>query len=634
MKNLQKSFSVLNLKRYFSILFVLVVVILCLSACLNPWQKDEGIIIIELGTTAESGRSLLPWPPQNHGLLNEMKHKITISGDGITLPIIEITGSGTHVQPVSAGYWTVRIDAFLEGEWPFNPSGETIYYASGSKSVDVKDGENVTVRITMEPVCQECKEHPCGCEKIECLCKDDECICDEDCECDCENCHFDPGCGECGECEDCNPVCEHDFLLNWTETKPATCTEEGSEENKCAVCEIHAEGSPREIEKLEHNFPVNWTEIKPATCAEAGSEDRRCPDCETHADNSPRVITQLGHIFDLYHSNNDARCEVDGTKISYCERIGCQVPDTVTDTGTALEHLYPAWQVPTCTIPGNSTRTCTRIACGNAETRSTGFQALGHSFVENWSGTPAACLTQGNETRTCIRNCGEANNTQQRNTPPLGHDHFQSLACTRGSCGFQYTLNATGPAGGRIFYIATNGFNVQGYGIPGQDGHFAAYRAHYLEAAPENAVGGTGEQATMRWSIGTSIPYPDVENTGTGFGAGRNNTALIIATEKAANPSSAYVFAALACVNYFVPGYETFRDWFLPSGDELNQIYIRRLNLGIPSASAYWSSSQFIYASVSYPNSAWFQIFMDGGDGHRGDYGKDKEWNVRPIRAF
>jgi len=33
---------------------------------------------------------------------------------------------------------------------------------------------------------------------------------------------------------------------------------------------------------------------------------------------------------------------------------------------------------------------------------------------------------------------------------------------------------------------------------------------YYLEAAPVNAVGGTGVQTTMRWSTQLLSPYPSV----------------------------------------------------------------------------------------------------------------------------
>jgi|GEM_PF-1280585 len=418
---------------------------------------------------------------------------------------------------------------------------------------------------------------------------------------------------------------QHNFPANWTTVKPATCAESGSEERKCPDCGTHTTDSPRTIGQLQHNFPANWTTVKPATCAESGSEERKCPDCGTHAAGSPRAINQLQHLFSNYISNNNARCGEDGTETGICSRSDCTVPDTRIITGSALTHIYPAWQTPTCTIAGNQTRTCTRANCGNVETRVTGFQPLGHNFNENWTGTPASCLTAGNETRTCTRNCSEPNNSEQRNVPPLGHDHFESLICKRGSCGFQYTLGAIGPAGGRIFHVATAGFIVQGYGNPGQDGYFATYRAHYLEAAPANAVGGTGAQTTMRWSTRSATPYPDVTGTLTNIGSGRNNTALIIAAEKAAYPDDTYIYAALACKNYTSTGFESFNDWFLPSRDELNQLHNRRTDFGL-SSGWFWSSSQNLI------NTAWYKDFADGFQ--NGASFKDFSNNVRPVRAF
>jgi hypothetical protein len=66
-------------------------------------------------------------------------------------------------------------------------------------------------------------------------------------------------------------------------------------------------------------------------------------------------------------------------------------------------------------------------------------------------------------------------------------------------------------------------------------------------------------------------------------------------------------------------------DWFLPSKDELNQMYIWRIAIGGFTSDGYWSSSEFS-ASI-----AWSQIFLLGG---QSDSDKDSVRYVRPVRAF
>ena len=72
-------------------------------------------------------------------------------------------------------------------------------------------------------------------------------------------------------------------------------------------------------------------------------------------------------------------------------------------------------------------------------------------------------------------------------------------------------------------------------------------------------------------------------------------------------------------------------DWFLPSKDELNLMYLNIGpgssigNIGGFSSDIYWSSSNY------YFNTAWRQSFLAG---HQDTYLKSYECNVRAIRAF
>jgi hypothetical protein len=67
-------------------------------------------------------------------------------------------------------------------------------------------------------------------------------------------------------------------------------------------------------------------------------------------------------------------------------------------------------------------------------------------------------------------------------------------------------------------------------------------------------------------------------------------------------------------------------DWFLPSQDELNQLYINRFSVGNLGTSYYYSSSQAILL-----DSAWAHGF---GDGVQGNASKQYPYSVRAIRAF
>ncbi|MCL2759987.1 MAG: DUF1566 domain-containing protein, partial [Treponema sp.] len=126
--------------------------------------------------------------------------------------------------------------------------------------------------------------------------------------------------------------------------------------------------------------------------------------------------------------------------------------------------------------------------------------------------------------------------------------------------------------------------------------------------------------------IRTTSPFPTVnianDASGRSIGTGKRNTAIIIAAEEAERPGgNTYIYAALACDNYSTA---TADDWFLPSRDELNELYKERAHFGI-SSGWFWSSSQ----DSSY--GAWLQGFASGYQD--GDY-KDGVSSVRPVRAF
>ena len=77
-----------------------------------------------------------------------------------------------------------------------------------------------------------------------------------------------------------------------------------------------------------------------------------------------------------------------------------------------------------------------------------------------------------------------------------------------------------------------------------------------------------------------------------------------------------------ACRNY---SYGGCTDWYLPSKNELNQLYLNRKIVGGFSTVYYWSSSEIV------ANGAWYQYFYDGDQVN--DV-KNSTYYVRPVRAF
>jgi hypothetical protein len=111
---------------------------------------------------------------------------------------------------------------------------------------------------------------------------------------------------------------------------------------------------------------------------------------------------------------------------------------------------------------------------------------------------------------------------------------------------------------------------------------------------------------------GTEISGAD----GTAIGTGNQNTIDIM------NGCSEAGIAARLCGDLVLGGYS---DWYLPSRDELNQLYINRVAIGGFASNYYWSSTE----GGNYY--AWDQYF---GDGYQSNYSKNYGDNVRAVRAF
>jgi len=153
-----------------------------------------------------------------------------------------------------------------------------------------------------------------------------------------------------------------------------------------------------------------------------------------------------------------------------------------------------------------------------------------------------------------------------------------------------YAIGDTGPAGGIVFY--DKGDDVGGW--------------RYLEAAPS-------DQSTSAWS---NITSTWVNCNITAIGTGQANTTKII------NQIGHTASAAKICDDLTLGGYS---DWFLPSLDELIQMYSNRVAIGGFAGESYWSSSEWneAYASkINFSNGDW-----DASS-------KGNVYLVRAIRAF
>jgi hypothetical protein len=115
---------------------------------------------------------------------------------------------------------------------------------------------------------------------------------------------------------------------------------------------------------------------------------------------------------------------------------------------------------------------------------------------------------------------------------------------------------------------------------------------------------------------------------GTAIGTGTQNTIDIInanCTSSNGSPTAADI-----CANLTLGGYS---DWFLPSKDELNEMYLNigqgnalgLGNIGGFASNGYWSSTE------ANEWDAWGQVFSSG---NQVTNDKDYDYYVRAVRAF
>lgn len=165
-----------------------------------------------------------------------------------------------------------------------------------------------------------------------------------------------------------------------------------------------------------------------------------------------------------------------------------------------------------------------------------------------------------------------------------------------------YTTTSTvigkiGPAGGFVFCDAGV---VEPWG-------------RYLEAAPASAMSGI-------WKWGTNVSVPGTLQT---IGSGADNTTAIVAVYGAGT------YAAQQCNDL---SYGDHEDWFLPSLNEMDAIYVNLYSatpsLGGYSSNYYWSSSDY----NPDPDYAYLVSFSDGS--HWTNSPKGTFYGCIAVRAF
>jgi len=124
-------------------------------------------------------------------------------------------------------------------------------------------------------------------------------------------------------------------------------------------------------------------------------------------------------------------------------------------------------------------------------------------------------------------------------------------------------------------------------------------------------IAALSDQGSSTWGCyGTAISGAD----GTAIGTGHQNTHDMI--------TAGCTNAAQLCHGVTINGYN---DWYLPSKDELDKLYLNRVAIGGFADNGYWSSSE------QNKNSAWKQDFNVG---NQSSNNKSDLLRVRAVRTF
>lgn len=153
------------------------------------------------------------------------------------------------------------------------------------------------------------------------------------------------------------------------------------------------------------------------------------------------------------------------------------------------------------------------------------------------------------------------------------------------------------------------------YILQPSDPGYVSGETHGLIASLQDLDDGTG----IQWYNGS---YTTTGASGTVLGTGQSNTTAIV------NNQGTGSYAAQLCDDYTNSdtGTGVYSDWYLPSKDELNKLYLNKTAVGGFASGSYWSSSE------GGRHIAWSQDFGYGyqyGDGKSNDLIR-----VRAVRAF
>jgi hypothetical protein len=322
-------------------------------------------------------------------------------------------------------------------------------------------------------------------------------------------------------------------------------------------------------------------------------------------------------------------------------------------TGLQVYNTATAGIIPNNVVPGNYVWNGTRWVPMSPP------QGVNTGDMLSWNGTQWVCLPAGSNGQALTLNNGlptwGGNQLPMISTAAITAIHTATAVCggnitpdggtayPRGVCWStspnpttssnktydgggtgNYSSTLTGLTANTLYYVRAYATNSVGTSYGGQVSFttlqfeigqsFGGGIIFYIDGSGQHGlISSTSDQAAgVFWGCSGAL----IGGTGTALGTGQANTTAII------TGCSDPVIAARLCDELVMNGYS---DWFLPSKDELNQMYLQRTVIGSFTNSGFWSSSE------NDATTAWYQNFQSGGV-----YNPDKSsyLHLRAIRAF